>query len=97
MKNFKTPTLKEKVEIYESYLHKINMFCISCNNDGIAELVKNADVWSYAHRSGEFVTDRQRQKIINNAFWILCETPKADDITKERQKAWEKINAEKNT
>lgn len=84
----KTPTLKQKVDQYESFLHKINSFVISCNNDGIAELVRNADVWSYSHRCGEFVTDNQRQKMINGTFWNLCDTPEADKATKERQRKY---------
>jgi predicted MPP superfamily phosphohydrolase len=87
MKN-KTPTLKQKVEMYENFLHKINIFIISGNNDGIRELVNNADNWSYAHRSGEFLTDKQRRKMINDMFQKLCDTPKADKATEERQKAW---------
>jgi hypothetical protein len=27
-------------------------------------------------------------KIINKAFWKLCDTPQADKATKERQKAY---------
>jgi len=84
----KNPTLKEKVAQYESYLHKINSFIVSCNNDGIAELVRNADNWSYSHRRGEFVTDNQRQKMINGAFWKLLDTPKADKAAKERQQKY---------
>jgi hypothetical protein len=85
----KTPTLKEKVLMYENFLHKINMFCISCNNDGIKELIDNADNWSYSHRvgNGEF-SDRKQQKLINNQFWRLCETPNADKTTKERQQKY---------
>ena len=64
------------------------MFIISGNNEGIRELVNNADNWSYSHRSGEFLTDKQRQKMINDMFQKLCDTPKADKETKERQKAW---------
>jgi hypothetical protein len=86
----KNPTLKEKVTIYEEFLHKINMFCITCNNEGIKELVANADNWSYAHRRGEFVTDKQRNEMINNAFWKLCDTPEADKKTKERQELYKK-------
>jgi hypothetical protein len=82
----KNPTLKQKVAVYEEFLHKINMFCITCDNEGIAELVKNADIWSYVHRNGEFVTDKQRDEMINNAFWKLCDTPEADKRTAERQK-----------
>jgi hypothetical protein len=84
-----TPTLKQKVEMYENFLHKINCFIVSCNNDGIKELVENADNWSYAHRVGNGEpSDREQQRIINNAFWKLLDTPKADKDTKERQKAW---------
>ena len=84
----KTPTLKQKVDLYESFLHKINMCCISGNNDGIRELVENADNWSYSHRCGEFVKDNQRQKMINNAFWKLLDTHETDAITKERQRKY---------
>jgi hypothetical protein len=87
----KTPTLKQKVDQYESFLHKINSFIVSCNNDGIKELVENADNWSYAHRSGngEF-SDRKQQQAINNAFWKLLDTPKSDEETKERQAKYSK-------
>jgi hypothetical protein len=91
----KTPTLKQKVAQYEAFLHKINMFIVSCNNDGIRELVENADNWSYSHRSGEFVTDTQRDKMINGTFWKLLDTPKADKVTKERQKAWTEAQKQK--
>lgn len=90
--SLKKPTLKEKVEMYETFLHKINIFVISCNPHGIKELVENADNWSYAHRRGEFLTDKQREKIINNAFWKLLNTPKTDTMVKEQQKAWTKNN-----
>lgn len=85
----KTPTLKQKVAQYEAFLHKINMFVVSCNNDGIRELVENADNWSYSHRisNGE-ASDREQQKYINNAFWKLCDTPQADKDSEERQKFW---------
>jgi hypothetical protein len=64
------------------------MFCISGNNEGIKELVENADNWSYSHRCGEFVSDKQRKQMINSAFWKLCDTPEADKATKERQKKY---------
>jgi hypothetical protein len=85
----KTPTLKEKVSQYESFLHKINSFIVSCNNDGISELVRNADVWSYAHRVGNGeLSDRQQQQAINNAFYKLLDTPEADEASKERQRKY---------
>lgn len=95
VEHMKTPTLKQKVEMYENFLHKINMFIISGNNEGIRELVNNADNWSYSHRSGEFLTDKQRQRMINDMFQKLCDTPKADKETKERQKAFEEVRKHK--
>lgn len=75
--------------MYESYLHKINMFIVSSNNDGIAELIQNADNWSYSHRVGNGeLSDRKQQQLINNSFWKLCETPESDKATKERQKTY---------
>jgi len=72
------------------------MFIISSNNDGIRELIENADDWSYAHRisNGE-ASDIEQQKYINNAFWKLCDTPKADKVTQERQKAWMEMTKQK--
>jgi hypothetical protein len=85
----KTPTNKEKILQYESFLHKINSFIVSCNNDGIKELVENADNFSYSYRVGNGEpSDREQQQIINKAFWKLLDTPKADKATEERQKAW---------
>jgi hypothetical protein len=85
----KTPTLKEKVAQYESFLHKINSFIVSCNNDGIRELVQNADIWSYSHRVGNGEpSDREQQRMINNAFLKLLDTPEADKASKERQQKY---------
>ncbi len=83
--------------MYELFLHKINSFIVSCNNDGIKELVENADNWSYSHRvgNGEY-SDREQQQIINNAFWKLLNTPKADKATEERQRAFTALAKQKN-
>ena len=85
----KNPTLKQKVAQYEAFLHKINSFIVSCNNDGIKELVENADNWSYSHRvsNGE-LSDREQQKLINNAFWKLLDTPKTYKTLEEMQKKY---------
>lgn len=85
----KTPTLKQKVDQYESFLHKINSFIVSCNNDGIKELVENADNFSYSHRVGNGeLSDKKQQQAINNAFWKLLDTPETDAVTKERQRKY---------
>ena len=93
--NTKSPTLREKVEMYEYFLHKINMLVMSGNNVGIAELVHNADMWSYAHRRGEFITDKQRNEMINNAFWKLCDTPEANKHSEVRQKEYTEAQKQK--
>jgi hypothetical protein len=88
-RKMKTPTLRQKVDQYESFFHKINLFVISCNNTGIKELVTNADIWSYSHRisNGE-LSDKKQQQAINNAFWKLLDTPETDAVTKERQRKY---------
>lgn len=91
---YKTPKLKEKVAMYERFLHALNMGVTCVDNDMVRELVHNADSWSYAHRRGNGeLSDREQQQLINSAFWRLCDTPEADKATKERQKAY----AEKQT
>ena len=87
--HMKTPTLRQKVAQYEYFLHKINSFIVSCNNDGIKELVENADNWSYSFRVGNGeLSDRKQQKLINNAFWKLLDTPKTYKDIEEMQKKY---------
>ena len=86
---YKTPKLKEKVAMYEKFLHALNMGVTCVDNEMVRELVSNADRWSYAHRMGNGeLSDREQQQLINVAFWTLCDTPEADKATKERQKAY---------
>jgi hypothetical protein len=68
----KTPTLEEKVEQYEQFLHNINMMLVASNTEGIQRLIDNADRWSYMHRvsNGE-LSEEEQQKLIDKAFWNL--------------------------
>ena len=87
----KSPTIEEKVEMYENFLHKINMCCVSMNNNAIKELVENADIWSYNHRRGNGeLSDEEQQKLIDSAFWKLCDTPRSDKEREEMRKAYAK-------
>lgn len=96
IKSMKNPTLKEKVAKYEEFFHKINAFLMSGAHEGIAELINNADMFSYMHRVGNGeLSDKEQQKLINGAFWGLCDTPKADVAIKERQKAWTEAQKQK--
>ncbi len=72
--NYKTPTLREKVEKYEEFLHLLNTAVTCCNNEMARRLVSNADAWSYAHRVGNGeLNDRKQQQCINAAFHRLCQ------------------------
>lgn len=89
----KSPTLKQKVQQYEDFLHKINLMIVSGNGDGISELLDNADKWSYSFRNGNGeLTEEEQQKLIDKAFWNLCTTPKTDKLIAERQARYSKIN-----
>lgn len=70
----KKPTQHDKIVMYEAFLHKISLMVTACDNEGIRQLVTNADRFSYAHRvgNGEY-TDKEQQKIIAAAFWKLLD------------------------
>lgn len=68
----KNPNQKEKIAMYEGFLHDMNMYCVCCAHEKIQRLVTNADSWSYMHRCGDgSLTEREQQRNINNAFWNL--------------------------
>ena len=92
----KTPNDKEKIVMYERYLHALSIMCTCTDNFGAKELVTNADIWSYAHRvsNGE-LSDDEQQKVIDNAFWKLLDTPETDAITKERQRKYTEAQKQK--
>jgi hypothetical protein len=71
--NRPTPTLEEKVRVYEQFLHAINLGVTTCDHDRVKQLVENADRWSYAHRVGNGeLSEKEQQNVINGAFWRLC-------------------------
>lgn len=61
-------TLKKKVEVYEQFLHMLNMGVVSSNSPMLSRLIANADDWSYAHRVGNGLSDKEQQKLIDAAF-----------------------------
>lgn len=70
-KTLRTPTLKEKVAVYESLLHNIQMNAeVNMNEAAIKELIRRVCAWSYAHRSGNGeLSEKQQQERIDHAFW----------------------------
>lgn len=94
----KSPTNSEKVKIYEQFLHKINMMLACCNNEGVKELINNANQWSYYHRTGNGeLTEKEQQQLINKAFWRLCETPSTDILNLKRQQQYDRYKCSNNT
>lgn len=59
--------------MYEKFLHQINMHLVVMDHSAIKKLVSNADAWSYAHRFGDCISDKERQKLIDAKFWKLCD------------------------
>lgn len=71
----KQPTLKEKVKMYEQFLHDIQMYSVCGRGDLIQALVDNACSWSYAHRCGDFYSEKEIDKAVNANFWKLTIVP----------------------
>jgi hypothetical protein len=68
----KIPTDQEKIKVYEDFLHKINLFCVCGNNDGLRKLIENADAWSYAARAGNGeLSEEEQEELIAAKFWKL--------------------------
>ena len=66
---------KEKIQMYESYLHALQLQVVACNKEKLQKLISNAWDWSYAHRCGNGEhSDEEQQKIIDRAFHNLTNT-----------------------
>lgn len=60
---------EERLAIYEDFFHKINIHCITMNQEKIREAVKLIDSWSYAHRAGNGEhSPYQQKKIVENVI-----------------------------
>ena len=79
--------LKDKVEMYEKFLHKISTYVICMEHEGIAELVKNADRWSHGYR-GDYVDEKEQKRYNEWALRTLCNTPETDKSVRRRQRAY---------
>lgn len=67
-----TPTLEEKVEVYESLFHALNVALISMDHKKVTQIVNLIDNWSYAHRSGNGeLTDEEQLDKINSVFYRM--------------------------
>ncbi len=67
-------TNKEKVEMYENLLHRIQMYYGVVDSKKVKNLLDNISSWSYTHRSGNgMLSDEEQQERIDNAFDNLLE------------------------
>lgn len=68
----KKPTLKQKVQMYEDFLHLLDLMSWCGDPETMSKLIRNASAWSYAHRvgNGEY-SEKEQQKIIDQNFWKL--------------------------
>lgn len=66
----KKPTLKRKVQVYESLLHALQLnYSVAMNREAVTELLDRIDRWSYAHRCGNGqLSDAEQQRYINQCF-----------------------------
>jgi hypothetical protein len=62
--------LLKKVEMYEGFLHDIQMYAeVSMSASKMESLIGNACSWSYAHRVGNGIySDSDQQLKVDNAF-----------------------------
>lgn len=68
--------LREKVEVYERLLHKIQLNAeVIMDSDVLKDLIRNICNWSYAHRqgNGEFSYEEQ-DELIRRKFEKLLES-----------------------
>jgi hypothetical protein len=60
-------TLKEKVQIYESFFHQIQLhYAVTMNQGKVLDALNIIDSWSYAHRVGNGqLSDKEQQRMID--------------------------------
>lgn len=62
-------TKADRLEIYESFFHKINLHVVCMNNEKISDAVHIIDSWSYAHRQGNGAfSDKEQKKMVENVI-----------------------------
>ena len=74
----KIEQLEEKVKMYESLLHKIQLHaCVTMDDDNVRDLISNICDWSYAHcPSNSNVTETETDQRIRSCFLRLLNTRK---------------------
>ena len=67
-------TNAERLKIYESFFHQINVYCITMNGEKIQDAVGLIQQWSYAHRQGNgMFSPREQKKMVNSVIKAMEE------------------------
>jgi hypothetical protein len=83
-------TLKQKIDIYEQYLCKISDYYTQSENDGIKELLNNADRWNHARKEQLQYLDQQTKRLFDWTERTLYKTPETDRKIRHRERALNK-------
>ena len=67
--------LREKVVMYETLLHKIQLHAqVTMNSEAVHDLIGNICNWSYAHRCGNGEhSDEEQDALVRSAFLKLLD------------------------
>lgn len=67
-------TKADRLEIYESFFHKINLHVVCMNNEKVRDAVSLIDSWSYAHRRGNgALSDKEQKKMVEDVITKMKE------------------------
>jgi hypothetical protein len=67
-------TKKKRLEIYESFFHRICLHYQMANHEKVKEVLSLIDSWSYAHRCGNGEnSDFQQKKNVEHAIGKMIE------------------------
>lgn len=65
---------KQRLFVYEQFMHKISIHCTTMNTKKIQEAVSLIDQWSYAHRQGNGeLSPHQQQALIDHVVKLMEE------------------------
>jgi hypothetical protein len=87
--------LREKVQVYEQLLHKIQMNAeVIMDHEVVGDLITNICRWSYSHRcgNGEY-SEAEQAEVIRAAFDNLLVTRDPWTIRRQKRLAEENNNA----
>jgi hypothetical protein len=68
----KTPSQKQKIEVYETFLKNLNKAIKTHDTQGLNQLLQNADTWAYVkEKTNGNLKNKEYQEILKKAFWNL--------------------------